>query len=132
MQGAAGAAGPGAAVFLAQAHQQGMKFLVPGDICREMLHKQLLQLFIGARLPGQVMAAQDPEGVGVHHKGGQVKGVKEDAVRGLRPDALDGQESGSQPWQVCGGHLFLRHRASSAGTVFRLLCSRRRESQRAL
>ena len=70
-----------------------------------MLHEQLTQLFIGAALMNEAMAAQNAESIGINDERGFSKGVEENAVGGLRPDSLDAKESRPQARQVGGGQL---------------------------
>ena len=86
----------GPAKLLAHPHQQGVIFLIEPEVGGQMIHEQPAQLLVGAGFRQQPVPAQDPESIGVHHKGGFIQGVEQDAVRGLRADALDLQEPAPQ------------------------------------
>ena len=49
-----------------------------------MRHEQLSQLFVGAALINETMAAQNPESIGINDECGFCQGVEQNTIGGLR------------------------------------------------
>ena len=84
---------------------EGVKPVVQQGIVRDMAFKEALHaVIILSRV--QRIAAAEPHGIGIHHKGREAKGVQQDGIRGLRPDALQGQQLPAQHFHGLPPDLF--------------------------
>ena len=85
------AAGFFAGLF-AEGYDEGVVFVVNGDIGREGIHKIFLQNVVMQSSVKEQMPLRHPPGVGINDKKRLVESIKQDAVRRFPTDTLDGKQ----------------------------------------
>ena len=78
--------------LFAEGYDQGVIFIVKGDVGRQGIHKIFLQNVVMQSSVKVQMPFCHPLGVGINNKNRLVEGIKQDAVRRFPTDTLDGKQ----------------------------------------
>ena len=69
-----------------------MKLIIKFYIGGQVAHEQVLHLGIVCFFTDEAMSGQHAVGIGIHHKNGFLRGIKQDGVRGFRADPFDREQ----------------------------------------
>ena len=78
--------------LFAEGCDQGVIFVVKGDVSRQGIHKNFLQNVVMQSSVKEQMPLRHPPGVGINDKKRLVESIKQDAVRRFPTDTLDGKQ----------------------------------------
>ncbi len=74
-----------------------MVLVVEGNTARKVFREKPLEFFVVPVVGHNSMTGEDPLGIGINDKDGLIAGVKENRIRGLGSDPMDGQELSAEP-----------------------------------